>query len=172
MKKAVLIIAALCAALLVAGCASAPPAGDSMADARRSAPDNTLVGQATGSDAKGAEDDAKYQLVRGMAAMVKDMVDDAVAAKALDSGISEQFRQAVNTALTKINVGAVKQGSGEGKGKVFWAVYYMEKGEVIKAINQAVAAGKSAFPAAATFAIEGRIDKAFAAQASKEWKKN
>jgi len=146
-----------------------------MSSARRSVPSNTLVGQASGSDAKTVDTDAKYQLTRAMQAMVKDMVDDAVAAKALDSSISEQFRASINTALTKIPLSAaVKQDAGQGtqgKGKVFWAVYYMEKGAVINAINQAVNAGKTAYPAAATFTIDGRIDKAYATQAVKEWKK-
>jgi len=170
MKKFVVIIAALCAALAV-GCASTPPASDMMASAKNGAPDGALVGQATGSSEQMADADAKYQLTRAMSFIVKDMVDAAVAV--IDSVVADQFRQqGVNTALGKLNLsGAVKQGSGKGKDG-YWAVYSMDKSEVTRAINQAVASGKAAFPAAAPFTIEGRIDKAYAAQAAKEWKKS
>jgi len=173
MKKFGVMIAAFCAALLIVGCNSLPPASEGMGSAARNAPEGTLIGQAAGSSAQAAESDAKYQLARAMSFMVKDLVDDSVAANAIEYNAAEAFRQGVNTALGRNSLSAaVKEGSGEGAGKVFWAVYYMEKAEVIKVINQAVTASKSLHPAAADFTIEGRIDRAYATYAAREWKKN
>jgi hypothetical protein len=174
MKKIILMIAALCAALAVVGCASSPsspPASEMMASARRNAPEGTVVGQATGSDASKADSDAKYQITRAISFMVKDMVEEAVAADVVEYTPAEAFRQGVNTALTRISMSAaVRQDSGMGSGKVYWAVYYMDKSEVVKVINQAVAASKAVNPDAAAFSIEDRIDKAYSTHAAREWK--
>jgi len=172
MKKVVVIIAALCAALAV-GCASTPPASDMMASAKNGAPDGALVGQATGSSEQMADADAKYQLTRAMSFIVKDMVDAAVAAGTIQSGPAETFRQGVNTALTRISLSAaVKQGSGVGSGKVYWAVYSMSKAEVIRVINQAVTASKQANSGVNAFTIDKLIDQAYATHQAREWKKS
>jgi len=172
MKKVIVIIAVLYAAFVV-GCASTPPASDMMANAKNNAPAGALVGQATGSTEQLANEDAKYQLARAMSFIVKDTVDAAVAAGVLQSAPAETFRQGVNTALGRINLSAaVKQGSGVGSGKVYWAVYSMEKAEVIKVINQAVNASKQANPAASAFTIDKWIDQAYATHSAREWKKN
>jgi hypothetical protein len=171
MKKVVVIIAALCAALVVVGCASTPSASEMMSGAKNGAPMDTLVGQATGDSEQKAADNAKYQLARAMSFIVKDMVDATVASGVIQSAPAETFRLGVNTALTRINLsGAVKQGSGVGSGKVYWAVYYMDKSEVIKVINQAVTASKQANPGAAAFSVEKYIDQAYATHAAREWK--
>lgn len=173
MRKFIAISAVLCAALIVAGCASTPSASEQMASAKNGAPSGTLVGQATGNSAQLAEADAKYQLARAMSFIVKDMVDASVAAGTIQSGPAGMFRQGVNTALTRINLtSAVKQGSGVGKGKVYWAVYYMNKTDVIRVITQAVNVSKQANPGVAAFSIEKNIDQAYATQSAKEWKKN
>jgi hypothetical protein len=172
MKKVVVVIAVLCAALVVVGCASTPPASDMMASAKRSAPEGTVVGQASGSSADKAVSDAKYQIARAMSFMVKDMVDAAVAANKIDFTSAESFRQNVNTALTRNSLSAaVKQDSGVGSGKVYWAVYYMDKSEVLKVINSCVTAAK-ALPAnskAAAFDTDG-FNAAYATFSAREWK--
>jgi len=171
MKKVVVIIAALCAALVVVGCASTPPAGDMMANAKNGAPADALVGQATGDSEQRAEANAKYQLARAMSEMVKDMVNAAVAAGVLQSAPAETFRQGVNTALTRNNLtGAVKRGAGVGSGKVYWAVYSMDKAEVIRVINNAVTASKQVNTTANAFTIDKYIDNAYSTHQAREWK--
>jgi len=172
MKKIVVIIAALCAALVVVGCASTPPAGDMIASAKNGAPSDALVGQATGDSEQKAIDNAKYQLARAMSFIVKDMVDAAVAEGVIQSAPAETFRQGVNTALGRINLSAaVKQGSGVGSGKVYWAVYSMDKPEVVKVINQAVSASKQAYPNTVNaFTVDKYIDKAYSTYQAREWK--
>jgi len=171
MKKIVVIVAVLCAALVVVGCASEPPASDMMSSAKSNAPGDALVGQATGTDAQKAEANAKYQLARAMSAMVKDMVDAAVAANVIQSAAAETFRKGVDTALVRNNLtSAVKQGAGVGKGKVYWAVYYMGKTEVIKVINNAVAASKQVNTNVSAFTIDKYIDKAYSTHQPRDWK--
>jgi len=165
------IIAALCAALVVVGCASTPPASDMMASAKKSAPSDALIGQAIGDSDQKAEANAKYQLARAMSEMVKDMVNSAVAAGVLQANTAETFRQGVNTALVRNNLtAAAKQGSGVGKGKVYWAVYYMGKVEVVKVINNAVTASKQVNPGAGAFTTDKWIDQAYATYSAREWK--
>jgi hypothetical protein len=166
------MIAALCAVLLIAGCASAPSASEMMGSAKRNAPEGTLIGQASGTTQSKVDSDAKYQITRAISFIVKDMVDEAVEAKVMVYGPAEEFRQSVNTALTRISLSAaVKQDSGMGSGKVYWAVYYLEKSETIKVINTAVNAAKAAHPGAAdSFSIDTGINKAFNAAANREWK--
>jgi len=171
MKKIAVIIAALLAALVVAGCASTPPASDMMANAKNNAPADALVGQATGDSEQKAEANAKYQLARAMGEMVKDMVNAAVTAGVFQSATAETFRQGVNTALIRNNlIGAVKLGAGVGSGKVYWAVYSMDKAEVIRVINNAVNASKQVNTAANAFTIDKWIDNAYKTYQAREWK--
>jgi hypothetical protein len=178
MKKMVVMIAVLCAALFLAGCvSSAPPASEGMASAKSSAPAGTLVGQATapkGSSKdetmKKSETSAKSQLVRAMTFIVKDMVDEAVTAGTVAAAVAEDFRLGINSNLSRSNLnGAVKAGQGEGAGGVWYTVLYMDKAEVVKEINTAVNASKQANPAAGAFTTDN-IDKAFSTYADREWK--
>jgi len=148
-----------------------------MTGARRSAPEGALVGQAavTGdkdNGAKNAEAEAKYQLARAMSFMVKDMVDAAVAEGIIPAGPAEEFRQAVNSALTKNTMTAAQSlGQGAGAKNVYWAVVCMDKADVFALINQLVTTAKPQFPPVTAFSTANRIDKAYEAQAAKEWKK-
>jgi predicted nucleic-acid-binding protein len=171
MKKIAWMIAAFCAVLVIVGCASGPSASEMMRSAKSSAPDGTLIGQASGSVATKAETDAKYQVTRAIGFIVQEMINEAVEAKVIAYTPAEEFRQSVNTALLRNNLSAaVKQDSGVGAGKVYWAVYYLEKADAIKVINSAVTAAKELHPAAAAFSTEAGINKAFNAAANREWK--
>jgi len=170
MKKVTVIIAALCAALAFVSCVSTPPASDMMASAKRNTPNGSLVGQATGSSAQQANANAKVQLARAIDFMVADMVDKAVASNKLASAAGQELKKGVSTALGRSNLAAaVKQDEGVGSGKVYWAVYYMDKSEVIKTINQVVALGKQTYPSAAAFTVDG-IDAVYATFSAREWK--
>jgi len=169
MKRIGAVGALLCAALVVMGCATGPSPSESMASARRGVPEGTLVSQATGPDAQKAESEAKGALVRAMSSMVKEMADEAVAAGRLQSSVANDFRGRVNLALSRSSLsGAVKQEAG-GKGKEFWAVYYMDKSAVVREITSAVTAAKEVVPAAAAFNLDG-MDKAYVNAIARDWK--
>jgi len=180
MKKLIVIVAALLATLLIAGCASTPSgptASEMMSSAKGNAPDGSLIGQGTapttGKDKdaaeKKAQDNARFQLVRAMTFIVKDLVDEAVAQGRLTSGTGEEFRQSVNTALSRSTLpGATKVDSGFGAGDVAWCVYYLDKGDVLKIINAAVNAAKEVVSAAAF--NTNNFDAKYGPVAAKEWK--
>ena len=179
MKKLIVLIAVLMAAMLVVGCVSTPSgpsASEMMASAKGNAPDGSLIGQGTGTAgkdkeaaAKKAQENARFQLVRAMSAIVKDLVDEAVAQGKLTSGTGEEFRQSVNTALTRSTLpGAVKVDSGFGAGDVAWCVYYLEKADVLKIINAAVNAAKEVVSAGPF--NTNNFDAKYGPVAAKEWK--
>jgi len=170
MKKIGVLVAVLCAALVVVGCTSLPSASEGMASAKNKAPEGAVVGQATGSSLKQAEDSAKSQIARAMTFIVKDMVDAAVAAGKIQQTAADDFRAGVNTTMRNSGLpGTQKVESGEGKGKQFYAVYYMEKADVVKVINSAVTAAKAQHPQAASFTTDG-IDAAYRTYSAREWK--
>jgi len=178
MKKSILLVAVLLSALFIAGCASAPAGQSSnemMSSAKNNAPDGSLIGQGTAKEKdkdasmKKAESNARFQLVRAMSYIVKELVDDAVSAGRLTTGVAEDFRQSINTALTRSILGnAVKQDSGFGADNTAWVVFYLSKGDTLKEINNAVNAAKE-LHAAGPFNTNG-FDAKFDAAIAREWK--
>jgi hypothetical protein len=176
MKKLIVMIAALTAALFIVGCASTgPSASEMMSSAKNSTPPGTLVGQGTAKESskdastKKSQDNARFQLVRAMSFIVKDLVDDSVASGRLSSGVAEDFRQGINTALSRsILSNAVKQDQGFGAGDTAWTVLYMEKADVLKEINSAVNIAKQNF-AAGNFNTDG-FDAKYNTYSAREWK--
>jgi hypothetical protein len=176
MKKIAWVIAALCAALVVVGCASTPTASEAMEDARRSAPSGALVGMASAKEKnkdeslKKSDTLAKAQLVRAMSFIAKDMVDEAVADGIIDSGIASEFRKGIDAALGRISYPASRLGQGTAKGNEAWTVWSMDKAGVTEAITEASNVSKNSNPGAAGFNPKSGIDKAYNTHAGKEWK--
>ena len=173
MKKLIVMAAALLAALFIVGCASTggPVASDLMSNAKGDAPDGTLVGQATAGSVQQAEQRAKLQLVKGLAYIAKELIDEQVASGRLSNSVSSDFQTYVNTALTNSSLSsAVKVGSGTDttKEKKAWAVYYLERGDALKEVNAAVTAAKKEV-AAGNFNTDN-FNAKFAAAISREWK--
>jgi PBP1b-binding outer membrane lipoprotein LpoB len=181
MKKLIVLIAALLAALLIAGCTSKPaaPTGPSaselMASAKGNAPDGVLVAQATGrggskEDAiKKAEQNAILQLVRGMSYIVSEMIDEQAAGGRLSASIASDFKSNIQTSLTRVSLAeVVKVESGTGAGDVGYAVYYLDKAETQKVLTKVVNAAKEVV-AAGNFNFSN-YDAKFAAAITKEWK--
>jgi len=175
MKKLSVMIAVLIAALFVVGCASGPTASEMMSNAKGSAPDGALVGQATAKESskdastKKSQDRALSQLVRGMAFIVGELVDEQVASGRLSSNVSDEFRRLVISALssTPLN-GARRLEQGFGAGDTAWSVFYIEKAEALKEVTNAVNAAKKSV-AAGNFNLDG-FDAKFSAAAAREWK--
>jgi curli biogenesis system outer membrane secretion channel CsgG len=178
MKKFIVLITALLAALLIAGCASKPaaPTGPSaaelMSDAKNSAPSDAIVGQATARSGKDrAEQNAINQIVRGLGSLVAEMVDEQSAAGRLSATVASDFKQAVVTALSKSNLGSVKKvDSGVSAAGEGWAVYALGKAETLAEVTKAVNLAKETV-AAGNFNLSN-FDAKFAAAAGKEWKVN
>jgi len=180
MKKLIMLIAVLLAALLIIGCSSAPPAGPSaseqMASAKNNAPIGTLVGQATGTAGKDkdaaikkAEQNAMNQLARGMVYVAGEMIDEQSASGRLSAAVAGDFKSNVNTALSRVSFAeAIKVESGIGSGDVGYAVYYLTKDEAQKILTKAVNAAKEVV-AAGNFNFSN-FDAAFAKAAGREWK--
>jgi len=173
MKKFIVLIAALFAALLIAGCASKPaaPSGPSaaelMASAKDKAPAGVLIGQATG---KGSVDQvALRQIIRGMTYIVGEMADEQSAAGRLSAGVASEFKQTVATILSRANLGnAVKVEVGTGAGDMGYAVFYLDKAEALKEITKAVNLAKESV-AAGNFNFSN-FEAKFAIAITKEWK--
>jgi len=176
MKKLIVLIAALLAVLFIVGCASTgPTASEMMSGAKSSAPIGALIGQATAKEGskdaslKKSQDRALSQLVRGMAYIVNELVDDSVTAGRLSGNVSDEFRRLVISALSTSSLnGARKQDQGFGAGDTAWSVFYIEKADALKEINNAVNAAKREV-AAGNFNTDG-FDAKFRAAADREWK--
>jgi len=170
MRKLTGMVAAVCAALFIAGCASGPTASEEMASARKNAPDGALVGMATDSDAAKVDARAKRQLGRAISSIVKNMIDADIAAGKLTPEAASKFQESVLLTVTSSKLEGAEKLGGNSKGKEAWAAYYIEKAAVVKEINAAVSAAKAAYPAASGFTIEGKIDQEFRTAAARDWK--
>jgi len=181
MKKLSVIVAALLAALFIAGCASSAPASsgpsasDLMSSAKNNAPDGTLIGQGSAKEKdkdaseKKAQERALFGLAKGMIYIVGELVDEQVASGRLASSVSDEFRQLVTTILSRTVIrDAVKVDSGFGSGDTAWAVYYLTKADTLKAINVAVNSAKEQV-AAGNFNTSN-FDAKYAAAIAREWK--
>jgi len=177
MKKVILLIAVLLAALFVVGCASkAPPAptGPSatelMASAKGGAPMGALVGQATASSQRQAETNAIGQLKRAMNYIAQQLVDAQVSAGRVSSAVSADLKSNIATALDRGAVETAKRvdsgADGSGRG---YAVYSLDKASALQIITGAVNAAKGVV-AAGNFNPNNGYDAAFDNAAGREWK--
>jgi len=179
MKKLIVLIAALTAALLIAGCASTPSgpsAAELMAAAKNNAPAGTLVAQATGTAGKDkdaatkkAEQNAVLQLTRGLIYIAGEMIDEQAKSGGIASGVAGDFKSNVNTALQRVAMTeAVKVESGVGAGDVGYAVYYLTEAEAQKILAKAVNAAKEVV-AAGNFNYSNYVAM-YNKAAAREWK--
>jgi len=177
MKKLIVLIAALLAALFVAGCASkpaaptGPSAADLMADTRSGAPSGVVVGQATGASQSAAETNAINQLRRGLKYIVGESVDAQVQSGRLTSAVSTDLKQTIGTVLDRTPLsGAVKVGSGaDGSGRGY-AVYSIDKASALSLINSAATTAKETVQGSGNFNPNNGFDDQFVKAAAREWK--
>jgi len=180
MKKLIVLIAALLAALFVVGCASKGPTGpaaaDLMADAKGGAPAGTLVGQATAQGTKDssakskAEQNAVNQIKRGLNSIAMNLIDAQVAAGRVSSSVQNEFKQNVTKAFDSVSVGgAQKVDSGADVTGRGWAVFVVDKASALQAITAAADAAKTVVPAG-NFTPSSGFDAAFDRAAAMEWK--
>jgi len=177
MKKLTVLIAALVAALFVAGCAttSGPTVNDKLSEAKSSAPAGVLIGQGSAKEGskeaaeKKAKDRAMFALVKGMMVIANDLVDEAVSQGRIASADGTELKQNISTALSRSGLNrAVKVDAGTiGKDEA-WAVYYLEKADVQKEIDTAVTAAKEKV-SARNFNINN-FEAKYPAAANREWK--
>jgi len=174
MKKLSVLLAVLLAALFVVGCASKPPAGpaaaDLLAEAKVGAPSGTLVGQATASSQRTAENNAAAMIKRALKYIVGELVDAQVQSGRVSTSISTQLKQTTNTALDSAGLNGIhKVDSGADTAGRGWAVYALNKDEALKEINIAVTAAKEDV-AAGNFNPSEGFDAIFLKAAGMEWK--
>jgi len=176
MKKLTVLIAALTAALFIAGCAtSGPTVSDKLSEAKNDAPPGTLVGQGSAKEGskeaaeKKAKDRALFAIVKALNFIAGDMVDEAVTAGRLATADATALKQNITSALAASSLNrVVKVGSGTiGKDEA-WAVYYLTKEDALKEIDNAVNAAKEKVSARAfnTNSFESK----YPAAANRDWK--
>ena len=179
MKKLIVLVAVLLAALFVVGCASKPsappaPTGPSaaelLAEAKGKAPMGVLVGQATGSSQPAAQTNAQGQLKRAMNYIAGQLVDAQVSAGRVSSAVSADLKSNIATALDRGAVENAKRvdsgADGSGRG---WAVYSLDKASALQLITTAADAAKTVV-AAGNFNPSQGYDDAFGRAAAMEWK--
>jgi hypothetical protein len=170
MKNIFGVIVAICLTVAFVSCTSAPPASEGIQNARSGAPSGALVASGTDKDAASAEKAAKLQLIRAMTSMATNMLQEASAAGEISGDAASGLVQGTSTALSRSSMSsAIKQGNGVGKGNVAWAVYYMEKPDVIAELNTAINAAKQITPDSASFTINSRIDAEFQGAIGRNW---
>jgi len=178
MKKIFGVVLLLCAALVIFGCASKPPASSGMpyniANARRNAPEDVLVGignakMGTVAQSRNiAATRARAEISNSLDSMVKNMVRDYTASSEVDPQAAIAFQENITVTLSKSDLsGAVIMNEEPDKSGEWWVVMYLSKANVVKEITQAQAAARLAVPAMASFDAEKRMDDAFE-QARKE----
>jgi len=176
MKKVIVLIAALLAALFVIGCASkAPPAptgpaaADLMTESRNSVSSGPLFGLATGSSQSTATDNAIIQLKRGLKVIVGELIQAQVKSNRVPGSAANDLNQTMATVIDRTPpAGAIKVGSGaDGTGRG-WAVYSIDKAAALQLITSAANSAKNSV-AAGNFDPSIGFDDAFANNA-KDWK--
>ena len=174
MKKLIVLIAALMAALLIAGCATKPPAptgptaADLIADAKSGA--SGVVAHATSSSQSAAEQNAINNLKRGLKFIVGELADAQVKSGRLTSDLAGGVKQNMATALDRIPPsGAVKVGSGVDGANRGWAVYSINQDSALQLITTAFNAIKDSVPVGNFTPSNGFADQ-FNKAAAQEWK--
>jgi len=178
MKKIIAVVSAVCFAAILFACASKPPASSGMphnvANARRNAPENVLVGignakMGTVAQSRNiAATRARAEISNSLDSMVKNMVRDYTASSEVDPQAALAFQESITVTLSKSDLsGAVIQFEEPDKSGEWWCIMYLSKANVAKEISQAQAAARLAVPAMASFDAEKRMNEAFE-QARKE----
>jgi hypothetical protein len=178
MKKLIVLIAALLAAMLIVGCVSTPSgpsASEMMASAKNNAPSGTLIGQAIGTAGKDrdaaikkAEQNAVLQIVRGLQYLVGDMIDEQSASGKVSAAVAPEFKQKVNLGLTRVSLVEVVKVESGAAGDTGYAVYSLNKTEAQKVLVKVVNAAKEEV-AAGNFDFNN-YDASFNKAAAREWK--
>jgi len=180
MKKILVMILSLCAALAFLACASKPPASSGMppniANARRDAPEDVLVGignakMGTVAQSRNiAATRARAEISNTLDSMVKNMVRDYTASSEVDPQAALAFQENITVTLSKSNLsGAVIINEEPDSDGQWWCVMHLSKANVAKEISQAQAAARLAVPALASFDAEKRMNEAFEQARSEGW---
>jgi hypothetical protein len=180
MKKLRGVIIAVFVVLAYAGCASKPPASSGMpynvANARRNAPENVLVGIGNAKMGTVAQSRnvaaarARSEISNSMDSMVKNMVRDYTASSEVDPQAALAFQENFTMTLSKSNLsGAAIQFEEPDSDGIWWCVMYLSKADVVREISQAQSAARLTVPAMASFDAERRMNEAFEQAKRESW---
>ena len=180
MKRLIGLILSLCFVLLVAGCASKPPASSGMpisvANARRTAADDVLVGVGTaklssaGQSRSLAATRARTEISNTMNNIIKNMATDYWASSEVDPQAQLSYAENITVSLSKSELsGAVIWEEQREKDGTWWCVVHLSKGNVVKEITQAQAQARLAVPAAASLDATARMDEMFDRAKKEGW---
>jgi hypothetical protein len=181
MKKIIAVVFAVCFAAAVLGCASKPPASGGMpsfnlANARRNAPEDVLVGignakMGTVAQSRNiAATRARAEISNSLDSIVKNMVRDYTASSEVDPNAALAFQESITVTLSKSNLsGAVIQFEEPDSSGEWWVVMYLSKANAAKEITQAQTAARLAVPTMASFDAEERMNEAFEQTRTEGW---
>jgi len=180
MKKLIVLIAALLAAMFVVGCATKGPTGptaaDMIADAKSGAPMGSLIGTATSQGTKDAsarskaEQNAVNKIKMALSYIVSELVDAQVTSGRVSSSDASGIKQTVATVIDRTAVTGVKKvDSGADASFRAWAVYSLDKASALQSITSAVTTAKDAV-SVGNFNPNNGFDDVFAKAAAREWK--
>jgi len=181
MRKILIAILPLFAALVILSCASTkPPVSKGMphniANARRNAPEDVIVGIGNAKSATVAQSRniaaarARAEISNTMDSMVKNMVRDYTASSEVDPQAALAFQENITVTLSKSNLsGAVIINEEPDNDGQWWCVVHLSKANVAKEITQAQAAAKLAVPAMSSFDAEKRMNDAFEQARKEDW---
>lgn len=173
MKRIFWLLLAVClASVLVTGCRSRPPASEGMPDrvanARRDAPEDVLVGignakMGTVAQSRNiAATRARAEISNTMNSIVSNMVRDYTASSEVDPQAAMAFQENITVTLSRSNLsGAVIWYETSQRDGTWWCVMHLSKSDVVREISQAQAAARLAVPAMASFDAEARMNDAF-----------
>ena len=105
---------------------------------------------------------AQVQIIRQMNTMVQEMIRDYTASARVDPSAVVSFTENITGALSRSELlGATVIAENIDTNGNYWVVVQLTKADVVREINQAVAAGKLAAPVMQDFNAEYRMDAAF-----------
>jgi len=175
MKKIIGLFLILGLALAIIGCRSSPPPSGGelalpreVANARRDAPEDVLVGvgtarmQTLAMSRTTAATRARTEISQSMNTVIQNMVRDYTAASEVDPAAGLAFQESITVALSRSELrGTVIHWEGSDTNGNWWVVMHLSKGDVVNEITQAQAAARLAVPAMASFDAEARMNEAF-----------
>jgi len=186
MKKISIFALVLLIALFAVSCGSTPtgrPGGtggsssvtawqesglpDIVRNARRNAPEGTLVGigsarLASQSQSKTlAETRARAEIARAMDSMVQDMVIDYQASSEVDPAAAISFQESITRTLSGARLSGAAISDEDVVNGTYYVVMYLSKADVVREITAAQSAARLNVPAMAAFNALDRMEAAY-----------
>jgi len=165
MKKISGVVFAVCLVLVIAGCATTGGVPSEITKARRSAPEDAIVGVGTAKmgtlnmSRTTAATRARADISNVLSSAVSNMFRDFNAASEVDRDANMAYQESFTRTISDSNIsGAVIVEEIEDKDGNWWVVMYLSKADIAREINQAQAAARLRVPQMAAYSVEQDMD--------------